>query len=652
MTDIASGRLAPPTALARATLFFVYLLPLAALVYWRPMMYFFEESKGFYVVGIADVLFLLLALRFFAAPNTLPRAGRVGWALIALVGTLFLASLFGVNFSTSFWGEADRVTSLFYWAHLLIIFFALQTALQTKQQWYRFLTFSVCIALVVAFLQMLHLLDVSTILASRNGATIGNSNYLSVYLLFHVFFALFLAVSHTTRNRKIFGIAAAAFLGAVLVAPNEAHAATIVLFGSLALLIALGLAMAGHTTWRRTAGWVLLTLMVVGAISSTLMLANPQSRLRAYMTQASSGSRFVLWDIAWQGIKERPILGWGLELYPAVFYRYYDPCFGADPCGAERYFDRAHNKLLDVWVESGIVGVVAYAVLFLVAIRTLWGLRKKRDEVLPAAVLLALLGGYLVQSLVSLDVAITLLFFIITLALIQSLNPTSRWTGMPPAHVRSAVLFIAPILFVAGFLVFVVQPVRASNAAERHKEATSMAEEITWYEIAQDASSYGQRLRATHIAFDVLVWLNTEGASVAESNPAFVQEATKRAQRTIEQQITRTGFDPRLYSLLGSLYQMEGRFFDAQVYEQARRILQEGMSKHPINPMPHWAMVSVLLEVGEIQPARDLTEKILQRAPNNPEAQYNRSIVEKFVSGAAALDREERFELLNLAGRF
>ncbi len=80
-------------------------------------------------------------------------------------------------------------------------------------------------------------------------------------------------------------------------------------------------------------------------------------------------SRLQIWTMAVQGIKERPILGWGQESFNYLFYKYYSPAMYTQ----EPWFDRAHNVLLDWLVAGGILGLITYLSLFFFTLFYLWG---------------------------------------------------------------------------------------------------------------------------------------------------------------------------------------------------------------------------------------------------------------------------------------
>jgi O-antigen ligase len=61
-------------------------------------------------------------------------------------------------------------------------------------------------------------------------------------------------------------------------------------------------------------------------------------------------SRLTIWQMGWQAVKERPVLGWGPENFIVIFSKYYQPKLW----NQEPWFDRSHNIYLD-WLINAIV---------------------------------------------------------------------------------------------------------------------------------------------------------------------------------------------------------------------------------------------------------------------------------------------------------
>ncbi|MBT7950459.1 MAG: O-antigen ligase family protein [Gammaproteobacteria bacterium] len=85
-------------------------------------------------------------------------------------------------------------------------------------------------------------------------------------------------------------------------------------------------------------------------------------------------ARFQLFDIAWQQIKLKPIMGYGLHTYKYYKKRDQQPPF---------YNSRgrfAHNDYLQIWMETGFFGVMLFVSIFVVPIFLLMKFKKIMRE--------------------------------------------------------------------------------------------------------------------------------------------------------------------------------------------------------------------------------------------------------------------------------
>ncbi len=70
-------------------------------------------------------------------------------------------------------------------------------------------------------------------------------------------------------------------------------------------------------------------------------------------------TRLVTWKAALKGFSERPIFGWGIESFHAVFNKHFPPVIYTDE-GTPLWFDRPHNLLIQYAVEGGVVAFILY----------------------------------------------------------------------------------------------------------------------------------------------------------------------------------------------------------------------------------------------------------------------------------------------------
>ena len=172
------------------------------------------------------------------------------------------------------------------------------------------------------------------------------------------------------------------------------------------LLVIAGLVVAALVMFAREQKflwWVLAALAVVTFASGIYAINSGKVNL----ADPTTSTRFWTWGSAWQGIKERPVLGWGLENFTAVFDKYFDPRHFVPGQPTETWFDRAHSIYFDYLTETGVLGLITYLgifVLLYVGIFRKKILHNNGISNIEKGLLIALPIGYLVQGVAIFDV--------------------------------------------------------------------------------------------------------------------------------------------------------------------------------------------------------------------------------------------------------
>lgn len=175
--------------------------------------------------------------------------------------------------------------------------------------------------------------------------------------------------------------------------------------------------------------------------------------------ELTTGARTLVWGMAYQGFKERPVLGWGQENFNYVFNKYYDPRM----YGQEQWFDRTHNVFLDWLIAGGIFGLIGYLSLFGTGVYYVLRkaphksrlaqivLRKKNPDNNPfnlvdKSILIGLLGGYFFQNLFVFDNVVSYMLFFAVLAYVSGtwrhLDDDTPKFELPEGFASAASLFI------------------------------------------------------------------------------------------------------------------------------------------------------------------------------------------------------------------
>ena len=164
------------------------------------------------------------------------------------------------------------------------------------------------------------------------------------------------------------------------------------------------------------------------------------NRLRALT--ASKGTfqtRLVSWEGAVKDFHNHPWLGVGFGNYANVFDRQFNSRF-YNYSRSETYFDRAHNNVLEILSDTGVIGLIAYLSILFFAFRELWLVMKKEDKYvgwsrkgqtnIELILIFCLLIAYFIQNLAVFDSLVTYVGLMITLGLIAfhyaALTPQSE----------------------------------------------------------------------------------------------------------------------------------------------------------------------------------------------------------------------------------
>ena len=218
-------------------------------------------------------------------------------------------------------------------------------------------------------------------------STLGNPAYFAAYLLFHVFFALYLAHTATSKEGRMLFRALAA-LEALVVLLTGVSAAF------LALVIGLAVAaypfLKGRTFAARGIAFFGVALVVILAFflsSPHLQKLNPFAEGQALAAQG----RFAVWRIAAAGVAERPLYGHGPNQFERIFLEYKAQGWPVPATGET--FDKPHNAFLEVAVSFGLAGLAAYLWLLWVVIQGIRAIPNPRERF----VFFGLLAAYLIS---------------------------------------------------------------------------------------------------------------------------------------------------------------------------------------------------------------------------------------------------------------
>ena len=128
--------------------------------------------------------------------NYRPQFNLLVKVISAFFVVLILASITGVNFYASLWGDYERMGGLFHLLHIYLYFFVLINIFKTKDDWFRALTFSFLISLIASFIGLAQYFNLPVVSrlggGQRLSSSLGNAAFFAGYLLLNLFFGFYL----------------------------------------------------------------------------------------------------------------------------------------------------------------------------------------------------------------------------------------------------------------------------------------------------------------------------------------------------------------------------------------------------------------------------------------------------------------------------
>jgi len=389
---------------------------------------FSEYPKAVFFRSIVEIMFLLYLFLALLDKKYIPKASILVLSVTLFDAILLITGALGVNFYRSFFGDLSRGEGIIMHVHLFLFFIALIGVFKEKKDWLNLFKVLVIVSGISSFCAVLQMLKVNNFYAIENmiSGTLSNPDLFAYFNVLSVFMALFILITEENKNwRYLFEFILVLDLFTIIVAGSRGAVAG--LLSGMAILVFyyfMGL------TFKRK--MVLLSIIVVlGIIVSAVIFFPEQFHLagQTFLQKLTSpfelgagsglGTRKDLWDVAMRAFKSKPIFGWGFESFSFVYDTYFKqgyPGVGNDETAV--YYDRPHNKVLEIAVSGGIAGLLSYFLMFLVIFYVISKYFKSqkgnRHERLVSILLISFFVSYFVQNVFAFDnIATYISFFLV-----------------------------------------------------------------------------------------------------------------------------------------------------------------------------------------------------------------------------------------------
>jgi len=512
----------------------------------------------------------------------------LNWSLIIFFFIITVTAFTGVNVSNSFWGNQARANGIFTWLHFGVWYFLLVRYFPEKKDWIRLFSLSVGVALLVSgtvFFQ--HNLPMAW-QTDAGGGIIGNRAFAAAYLLVAFGLALALA-SSLAGSRRWWSLASASVLLAAIFWTGNRGVIIGLIAGIFSGLIA-AVFMVKNKKIRRLSVVVLsFGLIAIGSLSAlaatkTLPVYFPRLAEAININSLTSGTgetRLMAWQIAWQGIKERPFTGWGWGNYDVTFNKYFNPHFLKYDF-TETVWDKPHNWLLEVANSSGVFGLVSYLGIF--GIVGYYLIRKKGEQNFPASpitgsILFGALAAYLVTDLFLFETNNALLLFFLLLAFIAGEYIPRQAHALHPIWSSARRFFWIPyaIFVPVSLFAFNYVPLKASYYLSQARAAEDGA---VWSVAAEKALMVPAFVGENGIFLaERFVQLDKSGVDMT---PKPTVSAAITVASALERQSDRYQDNPLFPVWAGQVYMILGETVDPKYYADAERLLLRAKTISPL----------------------------------------------------------------------
>ncbi|MEA2715134.1 MAG: hypothetical protein QOG91_162 [Candidatus Parcubacteria bacterium] len=601
----------------------LFVIPAFPLIVANSLFFPFITGKALYFRFLVEIAFAAWLILAFLDARYRPKLKPLSVAVCLFALVTLVADLLGVNPMRSLWSNFERMEGWITIIHLSAFYIVAASIFgsnhEDKRLWHRWLNVALFVGLIVAIYGLFQLFGLAAIhqSSSRLDASLGNSAYMAVYMLFQVFIAAYMFF--VARGKRIgnyaflqFAYPILAILYCFIIFETQTRGTILGLLGGimLALFLYAVFGKGQAEKWRLTSAGILVFIILVGAVfwlnrGAAFIQRDPVLGRLATISwsDASNQARQYIWPMALKGVAIRPIFGWGQENFNYIFNADYDPAMYAQ----EQWFDRAHSVFLDWLVASGFVGLLSYLSLYVLFLLALW---KSSLSVAEKSVLTGLLAGYAIHNVFVFDNLASYALFFAVLAFASSLQKGRETSlfGTKPVRTDVVEYIGAPIVVIA--LVFAVyfynvRTLRANRDLILALSACSSAPDTALFEkaLGVHASVADQEIREQLMSCTGRV-VGNQRAPVGLKQSFFALTMNE-----VQAQASSTPLDTRIYALAGSLLNGAGQFVTALPYLEKAHLLSPG--KQTID----FELGTAYLNTGKTDDALALLKGAYESAP-------------------------------------
>ncbi len=543
-----------------------------------------------------------------------------------------LAALFGLSPWHSLFGDFERMGGVWALLHLLLFYLVLRVVMRAGDWTILFRSLILVADLVVvwgaseflpaAFRNPLF----QTTLSS--GSTVGNPGLLAPYLLLSLGVAIWVLTHEGGRQWRIFAaFSAAMLLFGIASARNRSSELGLIVAVAFGAALFFGLHR-DRISLIRNHFLAVIAWLAVGVGGAYLfnrgtpaMAHHFGERWNGFLHSPVDHIRTLEWKIAFDGFRDRPLLGYGPENHQIVASHHFDPRI-YEIWAEGGIFDRTHNAWLELLATSGIIGTLAMLGIWWAAGFTIQeGLRLQKLTAAEAAIFSGAFLGYAFYltfwffDIHASMVWVTLLAFLGSRVygrpeIFVSAHEGRASAALPPALKWGTVVVLALAAFLHGFI-----PLVAAHDLAIASEAGLFQPRLNAFERVMNSAA-PQTLHTFPLYYQ---FLRSSSGHSDVGNPFFVQEydlALKRGMIESDRNIARSPEDDRSYVDAARFWLLAGAFYrDQRPIAKARDQLLSAIKISPKRPDSRLLLAAVYLSLDDSSKSMAQLDSSMRIAP-------------------------------------
>lgn len=626
----------------KTTLFYLAIAALFTPFFVDTHTYFpFIIGKATAFRLIVEIMFVIWVFWLVKKRNFQLQLSPLVKAVIIFGVILFISAIFGIDFNFSLFSGNERMEGVFGIWHFIIFFLIIATTFDYLKI-ERILKIQVGIGILYSIVAILAYSGIGKITAQLTGSRLagytGNPSFFAVYLLFNTFLALYFYFRQYTFDKKLFNWWFPVFLGqSFLLFATLTRGAMIGYLASI-VLIALGIVFLKsdfqkksdfHSSLKKIAIVFLISILVLSIFTFTAkntdFVKNNKilSRFSSIsLTDPTALSRLFSAGTAWKSFLQKPLFGWGSENYEAAYITNFNPEV-LKYLPEDFYFDRAHNKPMEVLATNGIFGFLSYLSIFGLALYSLNWLKKKKEWFFPSLALVGCLIGYFFQNIFIFDFHESYLMFFLVLAFISSISgmelansPTdslemTKEKSSPSDYSlkmgKGLLVFTVFCLVIFNTTQYIIKPYLVSKGIFNVGFLVKQEESEKAYKELKKIINDSVFLK-NDIIIGIKKMYSLYSFKISEEyREKIINELVFQAQEEAEKR-------PWRFNLVNAKADLETIFsqWDENGLKYAKKSTEEMLSKFPYFPTSHLFASKFYLLTGEIEKSVTEAEKVIE----------------------------------------